>query len=270
VEAVTLVSRSDGSHSPKCRASSSPANAASRRTAAGAARISPGRRRTARYEPVAAAPIVARQNATASGAAAVALVTGADTETASTPMPTPDQASTRPAGTRPAGRTCTAGIPRLWHARPMADDVPAPAPDAPTGPVPRLTPVEAALIAETCSRGEVIWVRPPDEPRYHAAWHVWHEDGPVLVYGVGEQMLPLLSGEVEVVARGKETGARLVTFVAYARTLTPGSAEWEAATTELAAHRLNATDPAGARERWASGGLVIALRPLWLVRSGNG
>ena len=152
----------------------------------------------------------------------------------------------------------------------MPHDVPAPAADVPAGPVPRLTPVEAALIAETCSRGEVIWVRPPDEPRHHAAWHVWHEDGPVLVYGVGEQMLPLLSGEVEVVARAKETGARLVTFVAYARTLTPGSAEWEAATTELAAHRLNATDPAGARERWASGGLVTALRPLWLVRSGTG
>jgi len=141
---------------------------------------------------------------------------------------------------------------------------------APPAPQPRLTPVEAALIAETCSKSEVIWVRPPGESRHQAAWHVWHDDGICLVYGVGEQMLPLLSGEIEVIARSRETGARLVTFVADAQALTPGGPEWQAATDALAAHRLNATDPSGARQRWAAGGLVTMLRPLRLVHAGAG
>jgi hypothetical protein len=139
-----------------------------------------------------------------------------------------------------------------------------------TAPVPQLTPVQAALIAETCSKGEVLWVRPPGEKRHHPAWHVWHNDGICLVYGIGEQMLPLLSGEVEVIARSKETGARLVTFTAYAEALAPGTAEWEGAADALAAHRLNAEDPNGARQRWAAGGLVTMLHPVQLLRSGAG
>jgi hypothetical protein len=133
-------------------------------------------------------------------------------------------------------------------------------------PVPQLTPVQAALIAETCSKGEVLWVRPPGEKRHHPAWHVWHNDGICLVYGVGEQMLPLLSGEVEVIARSKETSARLVTFDAFAEALAPAPRSGRARV--LAAHRLNADDPTGARQRWAAGGLVTMLHPVKLLRAG--
>jgi hypothetical protein len=155
---------------------------------------------------------------------------------------------------------------------PAPGPVSAPGPAAPVdqGPVPRLTPVQAALIAETCSRGEVVWLRPPGSARAVAAWHVWHDDALCVLSGAGEQTLPELAGPVEVVARGKATLARLVTFEAHAYRLPPGSAAWLEATAELAAHRLNEPDPAGARARWASAGTVTMLRPVALTASGNG
>lgn len=136
--------------------------------------------------------------------------------------------------------------------------------------MPRLSPAEAALIAETCSRGEVVWLRPSGAARPVAAWHVWHDDALCVLSGAGEQTLPELSGPVEVIARGKDTLARLVTFEAHAATLPPGSAAWLEATAELAAHRLNEPDPASARARWAASGTVTLLRPVDLGRGGNG
>ncbi len=86
-----------------------------------------------------------------------------------------------------------------------------------------LSPAEAALVAEACTRSDLVWLRTVGESRggestggesrggesrHHAAWHVWHDDAVCIVYGAGEQALPLLSGEVEVVARSKDSGAR--------------------------------------------------------------
>jgi hypothetical protein len=136
-------------------------------------------------------------------------------------------------------------------------------------PVFTLTPHEAALIAETCARSVVLWLRVPEEDRHHAAWYVWHADAVNLVHGAGEQLLPLLQGEVEVIARSKESGARLVRFVALAEELPPaGSPEWDAAAAALSAARLNATDAAGQRERWASGAVIARLTPLRLLAGG--
>jgi len=133
-----------------------------------------------------------------------------------------------------------------------------------------LSPVDAALIAEACTKSDLVWVRPLDEPRPRAAWHVWHDDAVCVVYGTGEQMLPLLAGEVEVMARSKENGSRVVTFVADAETLATGTPEWEAAVFRLAASRLNAQDPATQKERWASGALVTLLRPARVSAAGPG
>ena len=142
--------------------------------------------------------------------------------------------------------------------------------DQPRGRRP-LSPIEAALIAEACSRSDLIWVRRArSTERFRAAWHVWHDDAVALVYGTGEQMLPLLNGEVEVVARSKDSGARVVTFVAEARSPKAGSAEWEAAAKALAAERLNAADPAGQHDRWASGALVTMLVPRYVTAGGVG
>ena len=133
-----------------------------------------------------------------------------------------------------------------------------------------LTPADAALIAEACSKSSVLWVRTVESARRYLAWHVWHADAVHVVYGVEEQMLPLMSGQVEVVVPSKDTGARLVTFVAQAELLPARSPEWEAAADALSAARLNTRDPARQRDRWASGTLITRLTPVYLASSGAG
>ena len=141
----------------------------------------------------------------------------------------------------------------------------------PQPPEPTLTPHEAALVAQTCAKSGVVWVRLDGGSRFHAAWHVWHADAVHLVFGIGEQMLPLLSGVlVQVAAPSKDTGQRLVTFTAVTEVLTPHTPEWEAAATALAARRLNAAEPELQLDRWASGSLLTRLTPLALVSGGAG
>ena len=133
-----------------------------------------------------------------------------------------------------------------------------------------LTPDDAALIAQGCTTSSVLWVRTVASSRHHLAWHVWHDDAVHVVYGVGEQMLPLLSGQVEVVVPSKDSGARLVTFVAQADLLPARSPAWEAAATALSASRLNTPDPQRQRDRWATGALITRLTPVYLAAAGAG
>lgn len=109
----------------------------------------------------------------------------------------------------------------------------------------------AALVAEACRRSGLLWVRPAGTDRSWPAWHVWHSDAVLVVSGPGEQPLPELVGDVEVVVPSADSGARLVAFLASARTLDPATPEWAEAAQALAAARLNAPDAAGLAERWA-------------------
>jgi hypothetical protein len=129
---------------------------------------------------------------------------------------------------------------------------------------------ESALIAESCAKSNVIWIRPSDGVRDHLAWHVWHDDAVHVVYGVDEQMLPQLIGTVDVTARSKDTGARSVRFLARAEELTTGSPEWDTAADALSASRLNARDTDTQRERWATGCRICRLTPLRVVSAGAG
>jgi hypothetical protein len=133
-----------------------------------------------------------------------------------------------------------------------------------------MTPLEAALVAEACTKSSVVWLRPPDARHHHLAWHVWHNDAVHVVYGFGEQMLPLLSGEIEVAVPSKETGQRIVTFVAQAQIVPARTPEWEAAAFALGASRLNAQDPGEQLERWASGALLTRVLPLRVLGVGAG
>jgi len=133
-----------------------------------------------------------------------------------------------------------------------------------------LSPVEAALVAEACSRSDVVWLKPAGADRYQAVWHTWHDDAVAVVYGAGEQMLPVLSGEVEVMARSKDTGAAVIGFLAQVDTLAAYSPEWDAAATVLSAARLNAVDVAQQRERWASGAVISLLRPIAVTVAAEG
>lgn len=133
-----------------------------------------------------------------------------------------------------------------------------------------LSPLEAALVAEACSRSDTVWVRLPGEARTHAVWHVWHDDAVCLVYGTGEQQLPILPGEVEVIARSKETGTQVVAFHAQVDALTSRTPEWEAAAHALSAARLNARDLTEQAERWATGAVVSLLRPVAVTAAARG
>jgi hypothetical protein len=133
-----------------------------------------------------------------------------------------------------------------------------------------LSVADAALIAEACSKSNVLWVRTVGTARHQLAWHAWHDEAVYVVQGFEEQRLPMLSGQVEVVVPSKDSGFRLVTFVAQADILPARSPEWEAAATALSAARLNATDPDAQRDRWASGTLVTRLTPVQVISSGAG
>jgi hypothetical protein len=144
-------------------------------------------------------------------------------------------------------------------------------PSAPAAPGrPPMSAVERALVEQACTKSGVLWVRPEGGDRPHAAWHVWHDGAVHLVYGVDEQMLPLLQGRVEITVPSAQTRVRLVAFEAQAHVLSAHTPEWEAAATALSAARLNAVLPEQQRERWAAGTLITRLDPLWLVYSGPG
>lgn len=142
----------------------------------------------------------------------------------------------------------------------------------PTVPArPDLTPAQRALIAEACSKSSVSWVRPLDDARPHLAWHAWHDEAMHLVHGVGEQLLPMLAGHVEVRVPSKVDRSLLVTFVAAATVLAPQSPAWQEAVAALAGVRLNAVDDATTQaERWATGGMVIRLEPITVLAQGPG
>jgi hypothetical protein len=135
---------------------------------------------------------------------------------------------------------------------------------------PELSPEQAALVAEACTKSGVVWVKPTDGLRFQLAWHVWHASAVHVVYGVDEQMLPLLTGAVEVIVRSKDTNGRVAAFLARAEVLPARSPEWEAAADALSAARLNARDSDEQRERWASGGLISRLTPVRLLQSTPG
>ncbi len=133
---------------------------------------------------------------------------------------------------------------------------------------PSAAPVDLArLTAEAANKSGLLWVRIPESGESFPVWHVWHDPGadgdggPVLyaVSGPGEQFLPWLPAEVELVLRSKDTGGRLLTRRATARQLDPASEEWTTAADLLRPERLNAG--ADVVERWRETCTLHALAP---------
>ena len=120
-----------------------------------------------------------------------------------------------------------------------------------------------ALIDEACRKSAMAWLRPAGQSRAVAAWHIWHDGAVYVVSGGREQALPPMpDGEpVLVTVRSKDTGARLVTWTGTARTVDPGSPEWDAAVPELHAKRLNPTDGEQQPARWARESTVTRIEP---------
>ena len=141
--------------------------------------------------------------------------------------------------------------------------------DAPTQAAEVTLPVNITrLTHEAASRSAVLWIRVPDEGS-HAAWYVWHDDdegdergaGPAayVVSGPGEQSLPWLPDEVEVLLRSKDNGGRLLTVHATVREVRPDSPEWDAAVEVLRPERLNAVGDVA--ERWRQSCTIHVLTP---------
>ena len=150
----------------------------------------------------------------------------------------------------------------------------------PTRPLPADAATEVAgaparvnvtrLLAEAASKSGLLWIRLPDGAT-HPAWHVWHDDGDprgtgpaaYVISGVGEQPLPWLPEQVEILLRSKDTGGRLLTIGATVREITPAAPDWEAATEVIRPERLNLQGtPEEVDARWRAGCTIHVLTPV--------
>jgi hypothetical protein len=116
----------------------------------------------------------------------------------------------------------------------------------------------SALLGEAMSKSGLLWIDVPED-RTWPAWHVWDETTAFVVSGPGEQPLPWLPKEVNLILRSKDTGGRILTTRAHAVALGPGSPEWIHAAELLRAARLNAVDDSVTR--WARECTITALTP---------
>ncbi|GAA4411949.1 hypothetical protein GCM10023168_33290 [Fodinibacter luteus] len=159
----------------------------------------------------------------------------------------------------------------------MTDDAPTQAlppvgaPEPPVAPPVNVT----RLIHEAAGKSGLVWVRVPGGGT-HPVWHVWHDDGDArgtgpaayVVSGPGEQSLPWLPDEVELVLRSKDTGGRLLTVHATAREITPEDDGWDAAVEVLRPERLNAVGDVA--ERWRRSCTIHVITPHGRLVEGPG
>lgn len=130
----------------------------------------------------------------------------------------------------------------------------------------RLPDGAATLVAEATRKAGLVWLAYGDDAGRTAprpAWHVWVEGAAYVVTGGAEQHLPGLADatDVSVVVPSKDTRARLVTWSGRAAVVTEASEPWVAATTALAAARLNAEGGVAMIERWSRECSVVQITP---------
>lgn len=117
------------------------------------------------------------------------------------------------------------------------------------------------LVAEALSKSGLLWLTSPAGSS--PVWHAAVDRVAYVVTGPGEQPCPPhidVTDVVDVVARAKESRARLADFRASLSVLTPQDEDWERATFALRAGRLNA--PAGDLVgRWRSDNTILRLVP---------
>lgn len=105
-------------------------------------------------------------------------------------------------------------------------------------------------------RSAVSWLVVDDRP-----WPVWHAvDGERLyvVSGGGEQELPTLPPQIQVILRTKDTHARVGPVPAKVFRLYPGVPAWEAAVTALLAARQGVPGEA-VLDRWKASAAIWAI-----------
>lgn len=137
---------------------------------------------------------------------------------------------------------------------------------SPHGPDARAT--VGRLVAEATNKGGLVWIRPTGAPRSFPAWHAWIDTAAYVVVGGAEQPVPGLAEaqHAEVTVPSKDSGGRVVTWLADATQVVPESEEWHRVLPVLRAKRLNAVDGDGLPQRWARESVVIRLAPTGAVR----
>lgn len=118
------------------------------------------------------------------------------------------------------------------------------------------------LIEEAMRKTGIVWVAAPGE-RAWPAWFHWHDGAAYLVTGDGEQPLPALTagGTAEVVVPSKDTGARLIGWLATVAEVPPGGELWQQVVPAMHAKRLNPLDGDLQPQRWARECVLLRLEP---------
>jgi len=118
------------------------------------------------------------------------------------------------------------------------------------------------LLDEATKKSGLIWVRPTGRGHHaQGVWHVWQDGAAWVLCGGLEQPLPDLGTKAYVTVRSKDKGSRLLTWVADAARVEPGSDEWQTVVPTLQAKRLNSPDGDEAPQRWARECTIWRLTP---------
>lgn len=105
----------------------------------------------------------------------------------------------------------------------------------------------------------MLWINGPGT---FPVWHAFAEGQVFVVSGPGEQYLPWLPDHVQLIARSKASGGRLIVVNAGTEVLAPDSPPWQAAVAALAPIRLNAAGTSDDLSRsWAANCTVHAFTP---------
>jgi hypothetical protein len=128
------------------------------------------------------------------------------------------------------------------------------------------------LVAEATKKAGLIWITVIGSGRARPAWHHWQDAVAYVLTGGSEQPLPGLAeaAHAEVTVPSKDSGGRLISWIARVRQVVPGSEEWERVVPELASKRLNALDSENQAERWARECTLLRLEPTGRVNEAPG
>jgi hypothetical protein len=118
-----------------------------------------------------------------------------------------------------------------------------------------------SLVGDAVKKSGLVWIQPATGGRAFGVWHVWQDGHLYVLTGPGEQLLPPPDKRMIVITRSKDSGARVVSWVAATDTVAPGSPEWDAVLPSLLGGRLNLRDADTAGERWARECTVYRFAP---------
>jgi hypothetical protein len=130
----------------------------------------------------------------------------------------------------------------------------------------------AGLVAEATKKAGLVWITATGTHRARPAWHHWQDAAAYVLTGGSEQALPELAqaSQAEVTVPSKDSGGRLISWIAGVTRVVPGSEEWLRVIPELTSRRLNALDSANQADRWARECTLLRLEPTGEVTQAPG